>query len=746
MKSLLKIAPVVLLPGLFLFSNSSFAQLTSRQKRNLDAFARLYGYVRYFHPADEVNKLNMSRFAEAGSLKMLNVKDDNELISTLKDVFMPIAPTIKIYATGQSALFNINSITPPDTSDFSKVYWQHLGMGFYPFADSRFISDRVNRQPKKAKKDVFTYPLSDTLNLAAFVGKRFTITVLARINKAPADGTRIRIEPWRDSLDNVEGVFSVSSVGGNMINTVQRKVTFYGIIDRDHPYISCKISGSANSVPISVDNVELTINDQDKSIPVLLKDSPYKDKHPAKPVAVYQLKFKNIEESVSPYPTSLKMGDVIKKEIVPGISVMVPLCLYGNTNYTYPKAAAQDITRLETDMYNTVKKDKDGNVIDSGNELDIRLANIVMSWSVISNAYPYWSRASKTPLEILNDGLERAMTDKTNMDFLTTLKEMYKPLNDGLFQAFLNAPGIKYNNFFAPLAFSEAKGKVVIAAVCDSSLSKKISPGDAVISIDRKPVSQLFKNVMQTISGSVQWQKWQALNSLTAGPENSVMQLTVNHAGKNETLNINRDRFGFFDGRVFVNRNEKPSAWVSRDIYYLNLANDGIPEHMKELQSANTVIIDLRNDNLNHDNSLFNYFARTGQHISLLGCPEIDRPDYENVRYKNEHITVTRQSPFTTKRLYFITDASTTGVLEELALYVKQYKLGKLVGSKTSGAFTGANTFAILGDYQVSFTGLKVMLATGMKTEDGIVPDVLVNASVSNDLIEAAIADAKKHK
>jgi C-terminal processing protease CtpA/Prc len=737
-------APVGLLLILLFLTNSSFGQLTSRQKRNLDAFARLYGYVRYFYPSDEVNKLNMARFAASGSLKMLAVKDDGELVNTMNNLFQPIAPAIKIYLSDHPVSFNINSITPSDTTLYNEIYWQHLGINSYNGKDSTFISERVNRQDKPSEINPFNYSLSDTLNLSPFIGKRFSVILLAKTTKMQLGAPKIRIEPWRDDLNNTKGVFSIDSTSGNIVSALQKKFTFSGIIDQDHPYVTWKIAGDA-SVPISIDSIRLIIEDNKKSVQVVFKGSPYTDKHPARPIAVYQLKLQRIDEPVIYYQTSLKMGDVIKKEIVPGISVNVPLCLYGNNDHTFPKAAIPDITLLETNMYNTVKKDKDGRVIDSGNELDIRLANIIMSWTVINNSYPYWSRASKTPLEILNHGLDMAMTDKTNFDFLATLKEMYKPLNDGLFQAFLNDPGISYNNFFAPVSLDKIHGNIIIASLADSTLSAKVSPGDVVISIDSKPATQLFQTAMQTTSGAIQWRTWQALQSLTARPENKMIELTVNHGGKNEKVRVLCDRFGVFDGRIFVNRNEKSSTWASPDIYYLNMANDSIPGHIKELQSAKAVIIDLRNDNLSHDNKLFNYFAKSDQHISLLSCPEIDYPDYQNVRYKTEYIHIKPQCPFTKQRLYFIIDASTKGVLEELAWYIKRYKLGKLIGRKTSGTFTGANTFAVLGDYQLSFTGLKVISSAGNKTEGGIVPDVMVKSMLNYNPIKAAIANAKKH-
>jgi len=744
MNFFLNITPLCLLLILTVLPEASFAQLTSRQERNLDAFANLYGYVRYFHPSDEASNINQARFAEAGSLKMLSVKDDAELIKTLKDIFLPIAPTIKIFPTGQPAVFNVSNLMPPDTNMDKQIYWQHLSISPYRVkGKDYFISERVNRPEKPYAAQLFTYPFTDTLDLSHFAGEKFTVTFLARANQTQWGYQKIKIEAGRDSSHNVKDIFATSGSGDNLIGPERKKFSFSGIIDPNHTCINWKMTGDASEAML-IDKVELSIDDGNKSIPVPLNGSSYTVKHWSKPVTAYELKFEKVEAPGVYYQTSLKMGDVIRKEIAPGIAVIVPQFLYGDAQHTFPQVAARDITGLETDMYNTVQKDKDGNVIDSGSELDIRLANIIMSWNVINNSYPYWARASKTPIEVLNNGLNRAMIDKTNLDFLKTLKEMYAPLNDGLFEVFLNAPEIAYNNFFAQISLEKVDGKIIIASVTDTALAVKVAAGDVVIAIDHKPALKAFNDTRRLLSGSTQRKTLLALQSLTAGPENSTILLTVYHDGKKEDVNLVCDEFGVFNGQQFVRRSEKQSAWVGPGVYYLNLANDSISAHVKEFKSAKAVIFDLRNDNFTHDNTLFSYFAKTSGSFSMFGIPEIDKPGHQYIRYKPINITQKPQSPFTTQQLYFITDASTTGVLEELALYVKKHNLGKLIGNKTGGVYTGANIFAVLGDYQLSFSGLKLIPDRNFKVEDGIIPDVIVNTPIADKLIETAIAIAKK--
>ena len=97
---------------------------------NLRAFAKLYGYVRYFHPSDEPNRIdfNWDKFLFYGIGKIRTVKNNAALETTLDSLFKPIAPTIQIYKSGESPR-DFSSTLPKDTAGLHVVAWQHYGVG-----------------------------------------------------------------------------------------------------------------------------------------------------------------------------------------------------------------------------------------------------------------------------------------------------------------------------------------------------------------------------------------------------------------------------------------------------------------------------------------------------------------------------------------------------------------------------------------------------------------------------------------
>src|SRR5260221_3457292 len=72
-------------------------ELDGRSLRNVIAFTRLYGYVRYFHPSDEAASLDWDRFVINGIKEVEMETTQAELTARLQKLFKPIAPTVQIF-------------------------------------------------------------------------------------------------------------------------------------------------------------------------------------------------------------------------------------------------------------------------------------------------------------------------------------------------------------------------------------------------------------------------------------------------------------------------------------------------------------------------------------------------------------------------------------------------------------------------------------------------------------------------
>lgn len=93
--------------------------------RNLTTFSAIYGLVRYYHPGDEVTASNMDRLAIEALPAIEAANTPEKLAAALRAVFLPVAPTIRIWHDG---------VEPPAALARSPaatqvVNWKHHGVG-----------------------------------------------------------------------------------------------------------------------------------------------------------------------------------------------------------------------------------------------------------------------------------------------------------------------------------------------------------------------------------------------------------------------------------------------------------------------------------------------------------------------------------------------------------------------------------------------------------------------------------------
>ncbi|GAA0339535.1 S41 family peptidase [Bacillus carboniphilus] len=130
-------------------SNLTEEQITN----NIKAFAKLYGYIRYFHPSDEAAELDWDGFAMYGVEQVKNSRDTEELKQNLERLFIPIAPTLTL-TTDKNFNKNDTEIEKllNDETNSQFIFWQHKGV------QTNFTSDIYGSTNEiyGSKKVIFT--------------------------------------------------------------------------------------------------------------------------------------------------------------------------------------------------------------------------------------------------------------------------------------------------------------------------------------------------------------------------------------------------------------------------------------------------------------------------------------------------------------------------------------------------------------------------------------------------------------
>src|SRR4029453_13169020 len=81
-------------------SSEAPRQLTEQGMRNAIAFTRLLGYVRYFHPSDQVATADWDSLAIEGMRRVEPCEGPEQLAKALEAFFHPIAPTVQVFPKG----------------------------------------------------------------------------------------------------------------------------------------------------------------------------------------------------------------------------------------------------------------------------------------------------------------------------------------------------------------------------------------------------------------------------------------------------------------------------------------------------------------------------------------------------------------------------------------------------------------------------------------------------------------------
>lgn len=723
---------------LIIASLTGFTQ-TRQQIRNLTAFSKLYGYVQYFHPSDEASKIEWQSFAIYGSQKMLQVKDDQELISTLKEMFLPIAPTVKI-SSKKNLKFDVSDITPHSLIGYVPVYWQHIGLKL-PYFDNIYNSIRINRiNPiSEARIKQSAFALISPINVSPYKGKKFILSINTKSNIED-----LVLKPYLDKL-----IFVKESITLNN----EKQYIFDGVFDSKLDFFTFAIESnlsSGGSLKINKITLQLIDNGRELYIPVV-----------ENMVALNQLdskidsriiRFFQRQGNEKLFDEELKIGEFIIQSLVPGIKCTVPLVLYGNEKHTYPNVNEGNVVELIKCAYESWPRDKNGDFRISGSDLSIRLADLIILYNALKHSYPYWDDASLNADEIWNSGILRVFSNKTDQDFLKTLKWIANSLNDG--HMFVDLYGDTNKDIASlPLLFDIAEGKIIVKKVLDSGLIESVKAGDELTQINGKNPFEILRSNDSLYSGSTQWKQAKSILSLTKGKRDEICHLNLKRGSQSLSIDISRTYpyNEYISGSDRNNRNR--SEWISSDIFYINLNKTTTEAHIGEILKAKSVIVDMRGY-LNEDteNFLSHLTDKKLTANSGMFTPQILYPDYKNVSYATGSYNIEPALPRIKAKVFVLSDATGQSATESFLSAYKQFKVATIVGQPTSGTNGNINLVSMPGGYRFFYSGMLVKNPDGSKHHlNGVMPDVMVKNTIlglqkgKDEILDEAIRLAKQN-
>lgn len=130
----------------------------NKKIENMVTFAKVYGYVKYFHPSDEASQIDWNKFSIYGASQIDKCRTKRDVINTLNRLFEPIAPAIKFAKNNTAFDSELNDIIPENKEKYKLTYWQHLGVSIgMDNKHQPYVSRRIRKGNEIDTTRLFNY-------------------------------------------------------------------------------------------------------------------------------------------------------------------------------------------------------------------------------------------------------------------------------------------------------------------------------------------------------------------------------------------------------------------------------------------------------------------------------------------------------------------------------------------------------------------------------------------------------------
>jgi C-terminal processing protease CtpA/Prc len=727
--------------------------LAGRALDNLAAFARLFGYVRYFHPSDQAAAANWDNLAIAGVQAVEEAADPRELARRLEDFFRPVAPTVRVFPTGNPRPSLPPALKPSGDGSPSLTAWEHLGVTVTQSA-SIYKSTRVAaNSPAPASGGA----LLQYLEAAPFHGKKVRLRASA---KAAVSGSHKASMTLKLIQQGQEGPVLAESGDQPITAGTWRTYEIVGNVPLHSEALLVELRLSSEG-SVWWDDVSLEAVDEQPPAKPALANPGFEKVSPKDPEGAPDGWYLARDQRRAGYDAELSddraggshsvrfsftrtshedlsdPAEPFVADLGGGVSAMVPLALYRDREGTLPRVPADTKPPAPA---------KPAGFTPSGNDRATRLADVVLAWNVFQHFYPYFDVVPTDWMAELPKALTAAATDADERAFQKTLRRLVAALQDGHGGVFHN--GLRYTHRL-PLAWDWVEDQLVVTHV-DPALAPGINRGDVVVSIDGRPAREALGAIEELISGAtLQWRRWRALAELASGDQGSQARLELRRpSGEAFTTTLARTAPTHGPGSPEEPRPEK-IAEIRPGIWYVDIGriNDqDFQGAVESLAKAKGVIFDLRGYPSTLSTIAIAHLTAQPVTSARWNIPVVRLPDRREMTWDFSNWTVEPAEPRIQGKAAFLIDGRAISYAETYMGIIEHYKLAEIVGGPTAGTNGNVNPFALPGGYRISWTGMQVLKHDGSRHHGiGIQPTVPVSRTLAgvaagrDEILEKAI-------
>jgi len=747
--------------ALLLFLGCSCFAQSQRQIENQMAFAKFYGYVKYFYPGDDAAKIDWDKFAIYGSEKVDQCKDASALKDSLNAMAKTLMPGVKIIDNNEKVVFP-SSLKPANLNGIKEITWQHLGIGLLKDKRSLYQSARTNR--KTVFKNNFTGigNLYSSFDAKDVKGKTFVFSGKAKLSKGKTKG-----QFWvRVDRENGEPGFFDNMDNRPITSKEWTNFEIKGTIDSDAKriyfgaYLLDKGDFAVDDLSFKIEGYEIYKKDfEDEIIEAEPKSIGFGTGRSSVKDAKYLFAVKNEGQNkfvqlssplnlpgdefvdIKPFSKHASFGEYVEKPIGKNLKIFVPLVLYGSKDHTFPVGDSTIVNSIISSINGIENQNlKVSNIF-------LRLGNLINTWNVFQHFYPYFDVAKTDWSADLKDALTTTYVKASDAEYLNNLQKFTAKLKDG--HITVSSSG-NMNYYLPPFAWKYIEGKWVITTVLDKLSGLEV--GDVIAQVNGLDIKNYMAAVAQNISSATQGYLNHRLETESIyGTKDSKMQITV--AGNSERITLSRNLYASKYYPQLPKQDTIKS--LGKDITYINISNakmKKIDESIELLKNSKAIICDLRGYPSDNTGLLEYLMVSDDTSSKWMQIPQIIYPDQEKtIGYQHERWALKAKSPHLNAKIFFLIDGQAISYAESYMSFVEHYKLATIIGQPTAGTNGNVNSINLPGGYSIRFTGMKVLKHDGSQHHGvGIIPNIYVEQTIKgitegrDEILERAIAEASK--
>ncbi|WP_106830685.1 S41 family peptidase [Parabacteroides pacaensis] len=701
---------------------------TSREVQNMETFARLYGYARWFHPSDEAQEIDWDKFAVLGIQKVENVTSDQALRDTLYQLFSPIVQGLQIYETRNPEAFNSDVLLSPD-KNAKPVAWQHSGV-YLNNKSNIYQSARIH-QKNFDKNTNAALVCKISKNPSDFQGKEVKLSGHFKTKNSNKESVKLFIQYFFQNDNQIQDAVIEAADWkefGCSVKIPENVIAVaYGlwILDNcevwaDDFEFLVKKGGkweSIDKVNMGFESGEINGNQAEDWQVLNMKNCTFevtdKDAYSGK----YSLKLA-FDFTGKIFDRMPQFGEIVNEPIGNNLTCVIPLVLQTNDLATYPKSETLSFIRLKSEM--------DSIHLSSEFNMQVNLASVVVAWNVLQHFFPYFDVIDTDWNKVLGETLKSTLENKQKEDYFITISQMFAKLDDG--------HGIVFDEhmFCLPIRTELIENKIVVTASNDSLLKR----GDIIKKIDGKSAMAELEEKEKIISGSPQLRRHRALNIWGGKFNSGDTKLMIERDGKEQNVTVpNSSRGNMFFNPINDHKYlTETIVEIEPQIYYVNMTNsteDDFNKKIDVLANAKAVIYDQRGGKELNFFHIIPHLIEKPVMSAWWNVPQTIYPDRKEVEFSKSNWDIQPKQPLFKSKTIIINVPSVVSSGETAMGIIDHYNLATTVGETTAGCNGNVNTIKLPYGYSAWFTGMKVLKHDGKQLYiKGFQPDYPVTKTL----------------